>query len=90
MLDWIYDGIFFFCNGEILGVLVIVYNEIVIFKFSLDGNFFELGFVVLLLRFILYFVNFMFLGDNIIFVVGGIVFGEIIVWKFYLDFCRLF
>ncbi|KAK4681364.1 WD repeat-containing protein 6 [Podospora pseudoanserina] len=86
--DWIYDGILFSCNGETLGALVTAHNEIVTLKLSSDGNLLELGPVVSPSRPILYSANLTFLGDNTILVAGGTVFGEIIVWKFYLDSCR--
>ncbi|KAK0668290.1 WD40-repeat-containing domain protein [Cercophora samala] len=86
--DWIYDGILFSSNGETQGALVTTHNEIVTLKLSSEGNLLELGPVVSPSRPILYSANLTFLGDNTILIAGGTVFGEIIVWKFYLDSSR--
>ncbi|KAK3329710.1 hypothetical protein B0H66DRAFT_610726 [Apodospora peruviana] len=83
--DWIYDGILFPSDTN-RGVLVTAHNETVPFRTSGDGQS-KLAFGPLTSpsRPILYSANLCWLSEDSILVAGGTVFGEIIVWKYYVD-----
>ncbi|KAK0631921.1 WD40-repeat-containing domain protein [Immersiella caudata] len=84
--DWIYDGILF-SSPNLGGALVTAHNEIVPILASSDGSF-SFGTLTSPSRPILYSANLTLLSLDTILVAGGTVFGEIIVWKYYLDSTR--
>ncbi|KAK4451564.1 WD40-repeat-containing domain protein [Podospora aff. communis PSN243] len=84
--DWIYDGILMSSPG-FDGALVTAHNEIVSILTSPDGDF-SFGALTSPSRPILYSANLTQLSPDTILVAGGTVFGEIIVWKYYLDSAR--
>ncbi|KAK3334980.1 WD40-repeat-containing domain protein [Neurospora tetraspora] len=97
--DWIYDGILFRPDvskggegeggGKVQGALVTAHNEVV--PLSIQGGSessqkITFGPLTSPSRPILYSANLCLLDDeNTILVAGGTVFGEIVVWKYYLD-----
>ena len=87
--DWIYDGLLF--SGQrtnIEGVLVTAHNEIIPLTVAQDGHSLEFGPMTSPSRPILYSANLCQLGPDTVLVAGGTVFGEIVVWKYYLDSTR--
>ncbi|KAJ4414826.1 WD repeat-containing protein 6 [Neurospora sp. IMI 360204] len=87
--DWIYDGILFRrgSNGKagVQGALVTAHNEVVPLFIGNDSQM-TFGPLTSPSRPILYSANLCLLDDeNAILVAGGTVFGEIVVWKYYLD-----
>ncbi|KAK4192782.1 putative cytosolic iron-sulfur protein assembly protein 1 [Podospora australis] len=87
--DWIYDGILFSSKDEnSTGALVTAHNEILPLAVSADGQSLRFGFLTSPSRPILYSAHLCWLGSGTILVAGGTVFGEIIVWKYYLDASR--
>lgn len=85
--DWIYDGILF-SSGALTGALVTAHNEIVPITSTPNGTSFSFGALTSPSRPILYSANLCQLSPDTILVAGGTVFGEIIVWKYYLDVTR--
>ncbi|KAK3693714.1 WD40-repeat-containing domain protein [Podospora appendiculata] len=89
--DWIYDAILFPSpSDEIQGVLVTAHNEIVpiLRGGPADGDSLVFGPLTSPSRPILYSANLCLLSPDTVLVAGGTVFGEIIVWMYYLDSTR--
>ena len=91
--DWIYDGILFPSrsakNGEteVKGALVTAHNEVVPLSIGHKSSSSQITFGQLTSpsRPILYSANLCLLDDQTILVAGGTVFGEIVVWKYFLS-----
>lgn len=87
--DWIYDGILFSSAATgTEGALVTAHNEIIPLLAGVIGGPVRFGPLVSPSRPILYSANLRLVSPNIILVAGGTVFGEIIVWRYYLDPAR--
>ncbi|KAK3393791.1 WD40-repeat-containing domain protein [Podospora didyma] len=82
--EWIYDGVLF-PSDSINGALVTAHNEIVPISASADGQSLTFGSLTSPSRPILYSANLCLLSPDSILVVGGTVFGEVIVWKYFLN-----
>ncbi|KAK3336124.1 hypothetical protein B0T19DRAFT_378116 [Cercophora scortea] len=90
--DWIYDAILFPSSSRgVQGVLVTAHNEIVPILqggSAADGDSVTFGSLTSPSRPILYSANLCLLSPDTVLVAGGTAFGEIIVWKYYLDSSR--
>ncbi|KAK4111894.1 hypothetical protein N656DRAFT_798773 [Canariomyces notabilis] len=82
--DWIYDGILI-GSQCIHGALVTAHNEILPFTLGVDRQSLTFGPLTSPSRPILYSAKLCLLSSGVILVAGGTVFGEIIVWKYYID-----
>ncbi|KAK1755047.1 WD40-repeat-containing domain protein [Echria macrotheca] len=83
--DWIYDGIIYSSSGMTIGALITAHNEIVPVLAGPDGQTFSFGELTSPSRPILYSANLCLVSPDKVLVAAGTVFGEIIVWKYYLD-----
>ncbi|KAI0204620.1 WD40-repeat-containing domain protein [Astrocystis sublimbata] len=82
--DWIFDGRISPFDDSCV-VLLTAHNEVVQGRVSADGKTVCLGQVQSPSRPILYSGNFFWVDKNCVLVAAGTVFGEIVVWKCYLD-----